>query len=68
MNYDNILCRRVADVPPSGIRKFFDVVSEMDGVISLGVGEPDFNTPWTYTDAPSIPCAAAIRTTPATGA
>lgn len=51
MNYDNILCRRVADVPPSGIRKFFDVVSEMDGVISLGVGEPDFNTPWTYTDA-----------------
>ena len=51
MNYENILCRRVADVPPSGIRKFFDVVSEMDGVISLGVGEPDFNTPWTYTDA-----------------
>ena len=51
MNYDRILCRRVADVPPSGIRKFFDVVSEMDGVISLGVGEPDFNTPWTYTDA-----------------
>ena len=41
----------MADVPPSGIRKFFDVVSEMDGVISLGVGEPDFNTPWTYTDA-----------------
>ena len=51
MNYENILCRRVADVPPSGIRKFFDVVSEMDGVISLGVGEPDFNTPWAYTDA-----------------
>ena len=51
MNYESILCRRVADVPPSGIRKFFDVVSEMDGVISLGVGEPDFNTPWTYTDA-----------------
>ena len=51
VNYENILCRRVADVPPSGIRKFFDVVSEMDGVISLGVGEPDFNTPWTYTDA-----------------
>ena len=51
MNYDSILCRRVADVPPSGIRKFFDVVSEMKDVISLGVGEPDFNTPWAYTDA-----------------
>ena len=51
MNYENILCRRVAEVPPSGIRKFFDVVSEMKDVISLGVGEPDFNTPWSYTDA-----------------
>ena len=51
MNYDRILCRRVADVPPSGIRKFFDIVSEMKDVISLGVGEPDFNTPWAYTDA-----------------
>ena len=51
MNYDSILCRRVADVPPSGIRKFFDVVSEMDGVISLGVGEPDFKTPWSVRDA-----------------
>ena len=51
MNYDSILCRRVADVPPSGIRKFFDIVSEMKDVLSLSVGEPDFNTPWTYTDA-----------------
>ena len=51
MNYDHILCKRMVDVPPSGIRKFFDIVSEMQGVISLGVGEPDFNTPWTYTDA-----------------
>ena len=51
MNYDKILCKRVAQVPPSGIRKFFDIVSEMKDVISLGVGEPDFNTPWTYTDA-----------------
>ena len=34
------------DIPPSGIRKFFDVVSEMKGAISLGVGEPDFDTPW----------------------
>jgi len=51
VNYDKILCRRVAQVPPSGIRRFFDIVSEMKDVISLGVGEPDFNTPWGYTDA-----------------
>ncbi|MEF9895884.1 MAG: aminotransferase class I/II-fold pyridoxal phosphate-dependent enzyme [Clostridia bacterium] len=51
MNYDNILCRRVNDVPPSGIRKFFDIVSEMKDAISLGVGEPDFTTPWAYNDA-----------------
>ena len=51
MNYEKVLCRRVAEVPPSGIRKFFDIVSEMKDVISLSVGEPDFNTPWSYTDA-----------------
>jgi aminotransferase len=51
MNYENIVCRRVADVPPSGIRKFFDIVSEMKDAISLGVGEPDFTTPWAYSDA-----------------
>ena len=51
MNYDKVLCRRVADVPPSGIRKFFDIVNVMDDVVTLGVGEPDFKTPWNYTDA-----------------
>ena len=51
MNYEQILCERMAKVPPSGIRKFFDIVSEMKDIISLGVGKPDFNTPWTYTDA-----------------
>ncbi len=51
MNYDKIVCRRVADVPPSGIRKFFDIVSEMKDAISLGVGEPDFTTPWRYSEA-----------------
>ena len=51
MNYDQVVCRRMADVPPSGIRKFFDIVSEMKDAISLGVGEPDFTTPWTYNDA-----------------
>src|SRR3990170_8275617 len=39
------LAQRVRDVPPSGIRKFFDVIATMPDVISLGVGEPDFTTP-----------------------
>ena len=51
MDYAQMLNPRVAQVPPSGIRRFFDVVSEMKDVISLGVGEPDFKTPWTYSDA-----------------
>ena len=51
MNYENVLCGRIKNVPPSGIRKFFDIVSEMKDVISLGVGEPDFTTPWRYSDA-----------------
>jgi len=37
---------RAREIPPSGIRKFFDIVVEMEDVISLGVGEPDFETPW----------------------
>lgn len=41
---------KVAAIQPSGIRKFFDIVSEMDNVISLGVGEPDFDTPWHIRD------------------
>ena len=39
------LSRRVAAVPPSGIRKFFDIAATMQDVISLGIGEPDFVTP-----------------------
>ncbi len=42
----NPLAKSVVDMPPSGIRKFFDIVSEMKDAISLGVGEPDFDTPW----------------------
>ena len=38
------------DIKPSGIRKFFDIVSEMPDAISLGVGEPDFDTPWHIAD------------------
>ncbi len=42
----NPLSRNITRIQPSGIRKFFDIVSEMDDAISLGVGEPDFDTPW----------------------
>ena len=42
----NPLSENIVQIKPSGIRKFFDLVSEMDDVISLGVGEPDFDTPW----------------------
>ena len=42
----NPLSKTIVNIKPSGIRKFFDIVSEMDDVISLGVGEPDFDTPW----------------------
>ena len=45
-----IISDKVARIEPSGIRKFFDIVSEMDDVISLGVGEPDFDTPWHIRD------------------
>ena len=42
----NPLSKKVVEIKPSGIRKFFDIVNEMDDAISLGVGEPDFDTPW----------------------
>ena len=44
------LNKTILEIKPSGIRKFFDLVSEMDDVISLGVGEPDFDTPWHIRD------------------
>ncbi len=46
INYDNYLNKSLVDIKPSGIRKFFSIAEEMDNVISLGVGEPDFKTPW----------------------
>jgi len=46
----NPLSDKIVDVKPSGIRKFFDIVSEMPDAISLGVGEPDFDTPWHIRD------------------
>ena len=46
----NAIAEKVVGIAPSGIRKFFDIVSEMDDVVSLGVGEPDFDTPWHIRD------------------
>ena len=46
INYDKVLNSKVKEIKPSGIRKFFDIAEEIDDVISLGVGEPDFPTPW----------------------
>ncbi len=46
----NPLSQKVVTIEPSGIRKFFDIANEMDDVISLGVGEPDFDTPWHIRD------------------
>lgn len=46
MNFSNLLNNTLTDLPPSGIRKLFDIAATMDDVISLGIGEPDFPTPW----------------------
>ena len=46
IDYSKVLNKTVTDIKPSGIRKFFDIANTMEGVISLGVGEPDFQTPW----------------------
>lgn len=46
----NPLSKTITEIQPSGIRKFFDIVSEMEDAISLGVGEPDFDTPWHIRD------------------
>lgn len=46
IDYNKVLNSRIVNVQPSGIRKFFDIAEQMDDVISLGVGEPDFPTPW----------------------
>lgn len=46
MDYDKLLSKEAVKMKPSGIRKFFDIAQSVEGVISLGVGEPDFKTPW----------------------
>lgn len=51
VNWSKRISPTVQGIPPSGIRRFFDLVSEMKGVVSLGVGEPDFVTPWHVREA-----------------
>lgn len=50
MNYDQILNRQITAIVPSGIRKFFDLLEDRKDAISLGIGEPDFQTPWHIRD------------------
>ncbi len=47
MNIRDMIKKNILDTPPSGIRKYFDLINEMKDAISLGIGEPDFETPWT---------------------
>ena len=65
IDYNNFINKSLLDINPSGIRKFFLIAEEMDDVISLGVGEPDFLTPWhirasamDYLDKDSTPYTA----------
>ena len=51
MDYQHLMSTAAKEMRPSGIRKFFDIAAEMDDCISLGVGEPDFKTPWAIRDA-----------------
>ncbi len=51
MNIEGMISPHIKEMPPSGIRKFFDIVAEMKDAISLGVGEPDFVTPWAIREA-----------------
>lgn len=51
IDYNSVISKRVQSIQPSGIRKFFDILEDMTDAISLGVGEPDFPTPWHIRDA-----------------
>ena len=51
IDYDKLLSGRIKNTKPSGIRKFFDIAAEMDDVLSLSIGEPDFVTPWHIREA-----------------
>jgi len=64
MDLNKVLSDRVQTIKPSGIRKFFDLAKQVEGVISLGVGEPDFDTPWHIREAAvySIQCGQTTYT------
>ena len=62
IDYNKVLCPAIKEMKPSGIRKFFDIAQQLEGVISLGVGEPDFKTPWLI----SLPLKKARPATPQT--
>src|SRR5208337_1757719 len=51
MDFSKYIADRVLDIPRSGIRDFFEIVQTMTDVVSLGIGEPDFNTPWHIREA-----------------
>ena len=51
MDYDKLIAPAAREMRPSGIRKFFDLAADMPECISLGVGEPDFKTPWAVREA-----------------
>lgn len=51
IDYSKLISKHIQSIPPSGIRKFFDIAAEMKDAISLGVGEPDFVTPWVVREA-----------------
>ena len=46
IDYESVIPQKIRDIQPSGIRKFFDIAQQVEGVISLSIGEPDFKTPW----------------------
>lgn len=64
MDYEKYLSPVANGLKPSGIRRFFDIAAEMDHVISLGVGEPDFKTPWPSVRKLSVPWKRARPGTP----
>ncbi len=54
MDYERVLNEKIKLVKPSGIRRFFDIVATRENVISLGIGEPDFDTPWSIRERASF--------------
>ena len=64
MNYDALLNPTLRELQPSGIRKFFDIAQEMQDVISLTIGEPDFSTPYHIREEVSVRWRTAKRGTP----